>query len=75
MISNNGIEAPPNDPTVPTGIMVVAETPPGTAPVVWNTTIGHDTVNQNTVGVWPCGAYNTEIFDLHGHTAIPVESC
>lgn len=77
VISNNGFEAPPNDPTVPTGIMVVAEAAPGepNAPVVWNTTIGHDTINQNAIGVWLCSTSNTVIFDLHGHTAVPVESC
>lgn len=76
-ITDNGFEGPPNDPTVPTGIEVVAEAAPGepNAPVLWNTTIAFDTVSYNTVGVWLCDESGTKIIDLDGHTTVSVETC
>ncbi len=76
-ISNNGFEGPPNDPTVPTGIEVVAEAAPGepNAPTLANTTVLYDTINNNAIGVWLCNEANTQIVGLQGYTPVSVESC
>jgi Right handed beta helix region len=76
-ISNSGFEGPPNDPTVPTGIEVVAEAAPGepNAPTLANTTVSFDTINHNAIGVWLCDETNTQIVDLDGHASVSVESC
>ena len=77
VISNNGFEGPPNDPTVPTGIEVVAEAAPGepNPPTLTNTTLAGDTVNHDTVGIWLCDESHTVITDLDGYTPIAVETC
>ena len=77
VISTSGFEGPPNDPTVPTGIEVVAEAAPGepNAPMLANTTVAHDTVNHDAIGVWLCDETHTQIVDLDGHASVSVESC
>ncbi len=76
-IAKNGFEGPPNDPTVPTGIEVVAEAAPGepNAPVLLNTTVSYDTISADSIGVWLCDASNTQIFGLQGHVGVSVQTC
>ncbi len=77
MIGNNGFEGPPNDPTVPTGIEVVAEAAPGeaNAPILANTTLQDNSVNHDAIGVWLCDETNTMIIDLDGSAPVSVETC
>lgn len=77
LISINGFEGPPNDPTVPTGIEVVAEAAPGmsNAPTLSNTTVVGNTVNHDAIGVWLCYDTNTQIIDLDGQATVSVETC
>jgi hypothetical protein len=76
-IANNGFEGPPNDPTLPTGIEVVAEAAPGmpNPPTLSNTTLWGNTVNTDAIGVWLCDETNTMIIDLGGHVAVSVQTC
>ena len=76
-IARNGFEGPPNDPTVPTGIEVVAEVAPNepNAPILTNTLLAHNTVNHDAIGIWLCGETNTKIVDLDGHVGVAVETC
>ena len=81
LISNtmtyNGFQSPPNDPTSPNGIEVVAEAHPDEAnpPMLTNTTLKGNTVYHDTIGVWLCDETNTKIVDLDGKVPIAVETC
>jgi hypothetical protein len=76
-MDTNGFQSPPNDPTTPTGIEVVAEAHPGepNAPQLTNTTLIGDSVNQDSIGVWLCDETGTVILGLSGNAVTPVESC
>ncbi len=77
-ISKNGNEGPPNDPTSPTGIEVVAEVSPGepNAPVVMHTQILSQAISDNTYGVWLCYSAATHIAHLRtANVATPTATC
>ena len=81
LISNtmtyNGFQAPPNDPTSPNGIEVVAEVHPGemSPPSLTNTTLRDNTVYHDAIGVWLCDETNTKIVALDGSAPIEVQTC
>jgi len=65
ILSNDGHEGPPYDPTSPTGIAVVAEVPGGPSPSVLNRTqVLANTVSNETYGVWVYNAPDTHIANL-----------
>ncbi|MDH2901787.1 MAG: right-handed parallel beta-helix repeat-containing protein [archaeon] len=72
-ITNNGVEAPPNDPTLPTGIEVVAEVPH--LAVLRDTWVIGNTVTSDHYGVWTCNSLNTHIIDIDGNAMVPIASC
>lgn len=77
VILKNGMEGPPNDPTVPTGIEVVAEVSPGepTPPVLDHTAVYDNMISDDAVGVWTCHATNTTIFGTTGNATTSIASC
>lgn len=77
LLVQNGFQSPPNDPTLPTAIEVVAEDHPGepNAPKLWNTAVLDNSANQDAIGVWLCDASLTTIVGLHGNAATPVATC
>ncbi len=77
-ISMNGNEGPPNDPSSPTGIEVVAEAAPGepNAPVLTHTQVLSQTISDNTYGVWLCYSADTHIAHLTtANVVTPTTSC
>ncbi len=74
VLSNNGIGEPgdPNDPQVPTGIVIVAEVgvppmpggPTLPLPVLTGTQVLSNTVSNDVYGVWVCNATATHIAHL-----------
>ncbi len=72
-ISNNGFEAPPFDPAMPTGIEVVAEVP--SLSLLSGTWVIGNTITANHYGVWVCNSIHTHIVDLKGNAVVPVASC
>lgn len=77
VILKNGLEGPPNDPTVPTGIEVVAEVFPGepTPPVLDHTAVFGNVISDDAIGVWTCHATNTTVFGTTGNATTPMASC
>jgi Right handed beta helix region len=77
ILTSNGFQSPPNDPTQPSGIEVVAEAHPGetNAPILTDTLVLDDSANQDSIGVWLCDSTDTKIIDLDGNAVTPVESC
>ena len=77
ILVNNGFQAPPNDPTVPSGIEVVAEAHPGetNAPVLTGTLVFDNSANHDSIGVWTCNDHGTKIGDVDGNALTPVASC
>lgn len=77
LLVNNGFQSPPDDPTVPTGIEVVAEGHPGetNAPLLTDTFVLDNTADSDSIGVWLCDETHTVIIGLHGNAITPVESC
>ena len=77
-ITKNGAEGPPDDPSDPTGIEIVAESAPGmpNAPVLVNTYVISQTIHQDVNGIWLCFSTGTHISGLTTHAVTnPVIAC
>ncbi len=72
-ITNNGFEAPPFDPSLPTGIEVVSEVPH--LAVLSNTWVIGNTITTNHYGVWMCNSAYTHVINLKGNAMVPIASC
>lgn len=77
IISNNGKESPPNDPSAPTGIEVVAEVSGGpNPPVLTNTQILSQAISNDVNGVWLCYSTGTHIANLQTSSVTnPITTC
>jgi nitrous oxidase accessory protein NosD len=71
IMSYNGFQGTP-DPTVPTGIDLTKASP---LAVLTNTTVVDNSVNHDTIGIWLCGATNTNIQDPDGPDGAIVVVC